>query len=92
MKVEIENGNLVGTAEWQAPGHVALDMDDDSEREWFTRFFQSETSQMAGPVDCAEMTYERRDSSEEAFQRASFELAAHAYKVRAMGDGTRQLP
>jgi hypothetical protein len=89
MKFEIENGNYVGTAEWAAPGRVALDMEDDSQRTWFERFFAAETSGMTGPVDCAEMSYERRDESEAAFQRAAYELAAHAYKVRAMGDGMR---
>ena len=89
MKFEIENGDYVGTAEWRAPGQVALDMRDDSQRTWFERFFAQETSGMSGPVDCAEMTYERRDSSEEAFMRAAYELAARAYKVRAMGDGRR---
>ena len=89
MKFEIENGDYVGTAEWRAPGQVALDMKDDTQRNWFEHFFATETSAMSGPVDCAEMTYERRDSSEQAFQRAAYELAARAYKVRAMGDGRR---
>lgn len=89
MKFEIENGDYVGTAEWKAPGQVALDMRDDTQRTWFERFFTGETSHMAGPVDSPEMSCERRDSSEEAFQRASYELAARAFKVRAMGDGRR---
>ena len=89
MKVEIENGSFVGTAEWTAPRKVALDMEDESQRRWFEDFFAAETSAMTGPVDCAEMSHERRDESEQAFQRAMYELAAHAYKVRAMGDGKR---
>ena len=89
MKFEIENGDYVGTAEWQAPGQVALDMPDEGQRSWFERFFEGETSALAGPVDCAEMTYERRSDSEQAFQRAAMELAAHAYKVRSMGDARR---
>jgi len=89
MKFEIENGDYVGTAEWKAPGQVALDMPDAKQRTWFERFFSQETSSMAGPVDCAEMTYERRSDSEQAFQRAAMELAAHAYKVRSMGDARR---
>ncbi len=91
MKFEVENGDYVGTAEWQAPGQVALDMADEKHRNWFERFFSQETSAMSGPVDCAEMTLERRDESEQAFQRAAMELAAHAYKVRAMGDGRREM-
>ena len=89
VKFEIENGKFVGTAEWQAPGQVALDMKDDTQRDWFERFFTQETSAMTGQMDSFEMTYERRDSSEEAFQRAAHELAARAYRVRAMGDGRR---
>lgn len=89
MKLEIENGSVVGTAEWQGPGRVALKMEDEVQKVWFERFFATETSHMSGPVDCAEMTHERRDSSEEAFQRAAYELAAHAYKVRAVGDARR---
>jgi hypothetical protein len=89
VKFEIENGAFVGTAEWEAPGQVALDMPDDGQRAWFERFFAAETSHMSGPVDCAEMTYERRDQSAEAFQRAAYELAARAYKVKAMGESRR---
>jgi hypothetical protein len=90
MKFEIQNGDYVGTAEWKAPGQVALDMRDDSQRDWFQRFFAQETSHMSGPVDCAEMTHERRDSSKEAFQRAAYDLAAYAYAVKAMGDARRR--
>lgn len=89
MKFEIENGKFLGTAEWQGPGQVALDMEDESQRTWFEQFYAEETSHMTGPMDSFEMTHERRDSSEEAFQRAAQELAARAYKVRAMGDGRR---
>ena len=89
MKFEIENGNFVGTAEWEAPGRVALDMEDEGQREWFERYFTQETSAMEGPVDCADMSHERRDSSPEAFQRAAFDLAAYAYKVRTHSGSMR---
>ena len=89
MQFEIENGDFVGTAEWQGPGRVALDMADAHKRDWFSRYFEAEESVMGGPVDCAEMSSERRDSSEEAFQRAAIQLAAYAYKVRAKGEGRR---
>jgi hypothetical protein len=89
MKFEIENGDYVGTVEWQGPGRVSLDVADDHQRTWFERFFSGETSHMSGPVDSPEMSCERRDSSAEAFQRAGYELAARAYRVRAMGDGRR---
>ncbi|MGH2789432.1 MAG: hypothetical protein ACRDJ0_00430, partial [Actinomycetota bacterium] len=82
MKFEIYNGEReagsagsqdrsVGTAEWQAPGRVALEVEDPTKREWFESFFSSEDSTLDGPVECASMTTaERGDSSEEAFARA----------------------
>jgi hypothetical protein len=84
MKFEIHNGEFVGTAEWVAPGEVALDMQDDGDRKFFERFFQSEDTFLSGPVESAEMTMERRDSSAQAFQRAAFALAAYSYHVTAM--------
>jgi hypothetical protein len=84
MKFEIHNGRLVGTAEWVAPGEVALDIDDERDRAFFEQFFASEDTFLSGPVESAEMTMERRDSSAEAFQRAAFALAAYSYHVTAM--------
>lgn len=89
MKFEIENGEYVGTAEWTAPGQVALEMDDPKQKEWFANYFESEDAFLTGPVECAEMSAERRDASPQAFQRATYQLAAYAYKVRAEGDGRR---
>lgn len=85
MRFEIENGDYVGSAEWQGPGQVALDIADDKQREFFQKYFTSESAFMAGLGDDANMVCERRDSSEEAFNRSLFELAGHAYKVRAEG-------
>ena len=84
MKFEIFNGDNVGTAEWVAAGHVDLEMDDAGQRAFFERFFSSEDTFLSGPVESAEMTMERRDSSEQAFQRAAFALAAYSYHVRAL--------
>lgn len=88
MKFEIENGEFVGTAEWQGPGKVALDVQDPKARAFFERYFSEEDAFMAGPVESAEMTHHRRDASERAFEHAAFRLAAYAYKVRR-GDGSR---
>ena len=85
MRFEIENGDYVGSAEWQGPGNVALDMQDGKQREFFESYFASESAFMTGLGDDADMVCERRDSSEEAFNRSLFELAGHAYKVRAEG-------
>lgn len=89
MKYEIHNGDFVGTAEWKAPGEVALDMPDPAQETWFSRYFSSEDSFMGGPVEAGEMACERPDASLEAFERAAFRLAGHAYQVRAQGDGRR---
>jgi hypothetical protein len=88
MKFEIHNGDFVGTAEWRAPGDVALDMDSDKDRTFFERYFSTEDSFLSGSVECAEMEAERRDASPEAFQRAAYQLAGYAYTVKA-GDGRR---
>lgn len=82
MKFEIENGSFTGTAEWQAPGRVALEMDDPDQRAWFERYFSAEDSFMGGSVECGEMHMERRDESPQAFTRAAQMLAAYSYKVR----------
>ena len=90
MKYEIHNGEAsVGTAEWKAPGEVALDMSDPAQETWFSRYFSSEDSFMGGSVEAGEMACERPDSSPEAFERAAFRLAGHAYKVRAHGEARR---
>ncbi len=86
MRFEIENGDYVGSAEWQSPGKVALDIADAEQREFFERYFAAESSSMAGMVDAAGMVCERRDASEEAFNRSLFELAGYAYSVRRVND------
>jgi hypothetical protein len=88
MRFEVVNGDDVGTVEWRGPGDVAVNMTDPSQERWFTRYFQAEESVMRGPVDCAEMTSERRDASEESFQRAAFQLAAYAYRVRTKAESS----
>lgn len=89
MQFEIADRDFVGTAEWHGPGNVVVEMPDPAREAWFSRYFEAEDSVMSGPVDCAGMSAERRDASEEAFQRAAYQLAGYAYKVRAKGDGRR---
>jgi hypothetical protein len=89
VKLEIENGEFVGTAEWKAPGTVALEMDDAAQRGWFERYFSQEDAAMGGAVGDEHMSCERRDESEQSFNRAAFQLAAYSYKVR-QGDGRRR--
>lgn len=84
MKFELYDGEYVGTAEWQAPGRVALEVDDPDRRMWFETFFAAEDSTLNGPVEAATMTRaERGDSSQEAFERAMHRLAFYAYESRA---------
>jgi hypothetical protein len=87
VKVDIYNGEYVGTAEWHGPGEVALHMDSPTERSWFEYYFSAEDSYMGGPVDVGEMSCERRDSSERAFFHAAFRLAAYDYTVRFQSSG-----
>lgn len=82
MKFEIDNGNYVGTAEWQGPGRVRLEVENPDDRRFFERYFAAEDSYMAGPVGSPQMTHDRRDASERAFEHAAFCLAAYAYRVR----------
>ncbi len=88
MKLEIYSGDFVGTAEYKAPGQVELDMPDAEQRQWFEKYFSAEDSFLDGPVECAEMEAEQRNSSEPAFERAAFQLAGYAYEVKR-GDGRR---
>ena len=88
MKFEFENGDYVGTAEWQGPGNVMVDMKDEAHQEWFEDYFKKEDSFLTGSVECGEMAMERRDDSPEAFTRAAHHLAAYSYKVR-QGDSFR---
>lgn len=82
MRFEFENGSFAGSAEWTAPGRVTVEMEDPQQKRWFEDYFRGEDSYLAGPVECGEMHYGRRDESEAAFTRAAQMLAAYAYKVR----------
>jgi hypothetical protein len=83
MKLEIYNGDFVGTAEWRGPGDVALEVEDPRQREFFAAYFAGEDAYLDGPVECAEMEHSRRDSSEQAFGHAAYRLAAYAYTMRS---------
>jgi hypothetical protein len=83
VKYAIYSGGYLGTAEWVRPGEVTLEVHDDAEEAWLKHFFRKEECFLAGPLDDAEMTIECGDSSPEAFERATYRLAAYAYKVRA---------
>src|SRR3712207_7932432 len=45
--------------------YTTLFRSDPTTKTWFQNYFKAEDSFMSGPVDCAEMTMERRDESEE---------------------------
>jgi hypothetical protein len=86
MKLEIHNGEFVGTAEWQEPGKVAVEVDDPDQRSWFENYFEGEEAYLAGAVGSPEMHVERRDSSQAAFDRAVEELRRYAYTVKSGND------
>ena len=86
MRLQIENGASVGTAEWAAPGEVRLEMPDPAMREWLDRYFDTEEAFLGGPIGGEFMQVERPSDSEEAFRRAAFRLAALRYRVRQTDD------
>lgn len=88
VRYEIENGDYVGTVEWQGPGKVALEMPDGPQKDWFERYFSAEDSVMGGAGEPQGMTYEKRNESEAAFNRATWELCAYSFRVR-QGDAMR---
>jgi hypothetical protein len=88
VKVEIYNGDYVGTAEWSSPGEVDLDITDAAQRAFFEDFFEAEDAFLTGSVGDEEMASERRDASLEAFNRATFKLAAYSYTVRIPEEAT----
>jgi hypothetical protein len=88
MKLEIHNGEFVGTAEWQEPGRVAVEVADPDQRAWFETYFEGEDAYLSGSVGNPEMHVERRDSSQAAFDRAAEALARYAYTVKR-GDAER---
>jgi hypothetical protein len=86
MKFEIYSGDFVGTAEWQGPGRVEVEVEDPDRRAWFESYFSQEDSTLQGPVESAELSSaERRDSSEHSFGLAIYQLAAYSYNVRPDG-------
>jgi hypothetical protein len=89
VKFEFENGRFAGTAEWEGPGRVTVEMDHPGQKQWFEEYFRGESAFMTGPVECGEMAHERRDESEVAFTRAAYALAAYSYRVR-QGDAGRR--
>jgi hypothetical protein len=91
MKVEIYNGYFLGSAEWRGPQDVVLDMDDPKAKNWFERYFSSEEATLGGSVDCPELTFERRDESEEAFTRAAQDLRMHDYRAFEPGHGPAEM-
>jgi hypothetical protein len=88
MKLEIHNGEFVGTAEWREPGRVELDVEDPDQRTWFEKYFEGEEAYLGGSVGDPEMQVERRDSSQAAFDRAADALTRYAYTVTT-GNGRR---
>jgi hypothetical protein len=89
VRYEIENGDYVGAVEWEGPGRVKLEMPEGPQKRWLEDYFRSEDSVMAAAGDHDGMTFERRDESEAAFNRAAYQLAAYSYKVH-QGDDRRR--
>ena len=90
MKFEVQHGEHHATVEWQGPGKVQLEVEDEGQKAFFERYFNTEQSYMAAAGDHEGMTYEKPSDSEQAFNHAMYQLSAYAYKVRQGDDRRRQ--
>ena len=50
MRVDIYDRDYVGSAEWQGPGDVRVEVADEGRRSWFERYFQTEDSFLMGSL------------------------------------------
>ncbi|MCA1726949.1 MAG: hypothetical protein LC722_04660 [Actinobacteria bacterium] len=74
----------VGSAQWEGPGQVNLNVDDDAERDFLSTYFASEMTYMATPFDEDEdaLQVRRRDWTPWEFERACLALASkRGYRV-----------
>ncbi len=67
-----ENGDYVGSAQWEGPGQVRLAVSDPAERDFLTEYFAGEMTYLATPFDGDEDAFQirRRDWTPWEFERA----------------------
>jgi hypothetical protein len=74
----------VGSAQWEGPGQVNLNVDDETERDFLTTYFAGEMTYMATPFEEDEdaLQVRRRDWTPWEFERACLALASkRGYRV-----------
>jgi hypothetical protein len=79
-----DNGNTVGSAQWEGPGQVTFDVADPAARARLERYFAQEATYLATPFDEDEDAFQsrRRDWTPWEFERACKSLAhAMGYRV-----------
>jgi len=74
----------VGSAQWEGPGQVALDMGEPKDREFFSEYFSGNVTYLAAHFDGEEDAFQsrRRDWTPWEFERACRELAREGYGVQ----------
>ena len=78
MRYEFErDGATVGAAQWEGPGQVAFDLEDENARPAFNRFFEREEVYLGSGYGDAEDGFQtrRRDWTPWEFERACMAFA-----------------
>jgi hypothetical protein len=79
-----ENGDFVGSAQWEGPGQVRLAVSDGEERDYLTEYFAGEMTYLATPFHGDEDAFQirRRDWTPWEFERACRALGrTRGYRV-----------
>lgn len=64
------DGASVGAAQWEGPGQVALDLEDEANRPAFSRFFEREEVYLGSGHDGESFQVRRRDWTPWEFEQA----------------------
>ena len=70
-----KDDRMVGAAQWEGPGQVALDLDDEAARPAFDRFFAREEVYLGSGHDGESFQVRRRDWTPWEFERACRNLS-----------------
>ncbi|HYU57190.1 MAG TPA: hypothetical protein VEO00_03970 [Actinomycetota bacterium] len=79
-----DNGTRVGSAQWEGPGQIHLEVEDEAERTYLTEYFAGEMTYLCTPFDEDEDAFQirRRDWTPWEFERACVALArTRGYRV-----------
>ncbi len=85
MRFEFDRGGRsVGSAQWEGPGQVRLDVSDTRERAFLQDWFASEVTYLATAFDEDDEAFQqrRRDWTPWEFERACHALEGRGYRAR----------